>query len=204
VWPSRRLSRFLLCSMESRARCSSASTMTSMRSALAGWMRVVPFVSGAWLNYVLFRRLKYTPFMAMSVAILAMGNRRALRTLVAVERKPTTLSVSLYSFCASCYRHLPYRHSARQAAGPLIENLPYVLTGDREPVDLYLLAATGLRSSRSATTQRPTLQATAAPLTKAPSLRKTRRGLFSRGLLRLTCNFAWWRLDRARTRRDRG
>ena len=111
------------------------------------------------------------------------GNRRALEALVAVETKPTTLSVSLYSFCASCYRRFPYRHSARQAAGPLIENLPYVLTGDREPVDLYLLAATGLRSSRSATTQRPTLPATAAPLTKALSLRKTRRGLFSRGPL---------------------
>jgi hypothetical protein len=82
---------------------------------------------------------------------------------VAVESKPTTLSVSLYSFDASCYRHFPYRHPVRQAAGPLIENLPYVLTGDREPVDVSKLTET-----RS---------------TQAPSPRKTRRGLVSRFVL---------------------
>jgi hypothetical protein len=79
--------------------------------------------------------------------------------LVAVESKPTTLSVSLYSFSASCYRLFPYRHPVRQAAGPLIENLPIVLTGDREPVDVSKLTET-----RS---------------TQAPSPPKTCRGLVS-------------------------
>jgi hypothetical protein len=83
--------------------------------------------------------------------------------LVAVESKPTTVSVSLYSFGASCYRHFPYRHPVRQAAGPLIENLPIVLTGDREPVDVSKL--------------------TEIWSTQAPSPRKTRRGLVSRFVL---------------------
>jgi hypothetical protein len=97
-------------------------------------------------------------------------------------KRATSLSGRLYRFCASCYRHFPYRHSARQAAGPLIENLPYVLTGDREPVDLYSLTTTAPRSSRSATTQRPTGNPATAPSSQAPSLRKTRLGLCSRGV----------------------
>jgi hypothetical protein len=59
----------------------------------------------------------------------------------------TSLRVSLYSGGAACYLRLPYRHPLRQAAGPLIENLPIVLTGDREPVGLYSLPTTVVRLS---------------------------------------------------------